>query len=95
MPQGEGDTSPWFYAGALIPSVVRSKLGVDTTFEAAYKNKMGSYYDAASNGYAIKDNLDPDTRNSLLESLNSRLPGYVPGQHRVLFNDETGELKYE
>jgi len=95
MPQEASDTSPWFYAGALIPSVIRSKLGVDTTFEAAYRNKMGDYYEAAGNGYDIGDNLTPERRKKLMDSLKSRLPGYVPGKNKAFFNDETGEFKYE
>jgi len=70
MPQSASDTSPWFYAGALVPSVMRSKLGIDTTFDAAYKNKMGNYYDFASGGYGLS-NLTPEDKVSFVNRVKS------------------------
>jgi len=79
MPQSASDTSPWFYAGALVPSLMRSKLGIDTTFEAAYRNKVGNYYDAASLGINNDKTFDPKN--------------FDPTKNRIIRNKITGDFQ--
>ncbi len=87
MPQSETDTSPWFYAGALIPSVIRAKLGVDTTMEAAQRQKIGNYYASAT----LPDGTTKPKKNTFLDSI---IAGRKPGQ-KVFLDEVTGEIIYQ
>lgn len=60
MPQSANDTSASYYAGAMFPSILRNKLGLDTTFKAAQEQKLGDYYEFASKN-AGSDPLNPLT----------------------------------
>jgi hypothetical protein len=87
----DADTSPWFYAGALIPSILRAKLGVDTTMEAGQRNKVGGYYEAATSQGSSGTSDEIAKKNRIFaEIMKNRKPG-----QKVFMDDATGMITYQ
>lgn len=95
--QGGADTSPWFYAGAAIPSILRNKLGLDTTMEAGQRQTTSGYYRSAM---STASGTQPGN-NPFLSKIKGMLKigqpgGYNPSSNsKVFYDTDTGTLSYE